>query len=154
MPKTTAIVFLVSFLNPSALFDKHAIDLTDMFLHFGKHPFVLLVKQVLYLLPVSISDIHRHLQLVRSLLQEVVNMLIDIINLATDGCDRIIQFPFSSLILLNGRLQFKSGIDQRICGFVNVLAHEVNPKSWTGLLTGGIEVGTSVHSFGSMYLSI
>lgn len=64
MPKITAIVFLVSLLNPSALFDKHAIDLTDMFLHFGKHPFVFLVKQVLYLLPVSISDIHRHLQLV------------------------------------------------------------------------------------------
>ena len=90
MPKITAIVFLVSLLNPSALFDKHAIDLTDMFLHFGKHPFVFLVKQVLYLLPVSISDIHRHLQLVWSLLQEVVNMLIDIVNLATDGSDRII----------------------------------------------------------------
>ena len=58
MPKTTAIVFLVSFLNPSALFDKHAIDLTDMFLHFGKHPFVFLVKQVLNLLPINISYIH------------------------------------------------------------------------------------------------
>ena len=57
MSKVTAIVFLVSFLNPSAFIDKHAIDLTDMFLHFCKHPFVFLVKQFLYLLPVSISDI-------------------------------------------------------------------------------------------------
>ena len=29
---------------------KHAIDLTDMFLHLCKHPFVFLVKQVLYFL--------------------------------------------------------------------------------------------------------
>ena len=57
MSKVTAIVFLVSFLNPSAFFDKHAIDLADMFLHFCKHSFVFLVKQFLYLLPVSISDI-------------------------------------------------------------------------------------------------
>mgnify|MGYP006390833291 CR=1 FL=1 len=57
MSKVTAIVFLVSLLNPSALFDKHTIDLTDMFLHLGKHPFVFLIKQVFYLLPVSTSDI-------------------------------------------------------------------------------------------------
>ena len=29
--EVTAIVFLVSLLNPPAFFDKHAIDLTDMF---------------------------------------------------------------------------------------------------------------------------
>ena len=57
MSQITAIIFLVSFLNPPAFFDKHTIDLTDMFLHLCKHPFVFLVKQVLHLLPVSISDI-------------------------------------------------------------------------------------------------
>ena len=57
MPKIAAIIFLVTLLNLPAFFDKHTIDLTDMFLHLGKHPSVFLVKQVLYLLPVSISDI-------------------------------------------------------------------------------------------------
>ena len=58
IPEVTTIIFLVVFLNPSALFDKHAIDLTNMFLHLCKHPFVFLVKQVLYLPPISISYIH------------------------------------------------------------------------------------------------
>ena len=33
MAKVTTIIFLVSFLNSPAFFDKHAIDFTDMFLH-------------------------------------------------------------------------------------------------------------------------
>ena len=40
----TAVIFLVSFLNPPAFFDKHIVDLPDMLLHLGKHPLVLLVK--------------------------------------------------------------------------------------------------------------
>ena len=58
MPEVTAIVLLVSLLNLPAFFGKHIIDLTDMFLHLGKHPFVFLVKQVLNLLPINISYIH------------------------------------------------------------------------------------------------
>ena len=57
MSQITAIIFLVSFLNSPAFFGKHTIDIMDMFLHLGKHPFVFLVKQVLYLLPVCISDV-------------------------------------------------------------------------------------------------
>ena len=48
-------------------------------------------------------------------------MPIDSVNLATDVCDGRVQFPFTTLILLDGRLQLKSGIDPSICGFVNVL---------------------------------
>lgn len=40
----TAIIFLVAFLNPPAFFDKHFIDLTDIFLHFVNHSFVFLVE--------------------------------------------------------------------------------------------------------------
>lgn len=58
MPKVAAIILLVSFLNLHAFFGKHAIDLTDMFLHLGKHSFVFLVKHIMHLLPVSISHIH------------------------------------------------------------------------------------------------
>ena len=48
-------------------------------------------------------------------------MPIDSVNLATDVCNGRVQFPFASLILLDGRLQLESGIDPSICGFVNVL---------------------------------
>ena len=61
MTEVTAIVFPVSLLNPPAFFDKHGIDLTDMFLHLVKHPFVFLVELLLHLLPVGISNIHRDL---------------------------------------------------------------------------------------------
>ena len=42
-------------------------------------------------------------------------MRIDGINFTTDVCDGRVQFPFASLILLNNRLQLKSGIDSSIC---------------------------------------
>ena len=49
-------VLLVPFLNPSAFFIKHLIDLTDMLLHLSDHPFMLFVEHVLNLLPVNIID--------------------------------------------------------------------------------------------------
>ena len=94
-------------LNPPMFFCKHTIDLTDMFLHLGKHPFVFLIKQVFYLLPVSSSDIDWDLKFGRGIFQNIVNMLIDSVNLATDVCDGRVQFPFASLILLDSRLQLK-----------------------------------------------
>lgn len=51
-----SIVLLVPFLNPSAFFIKHLIDLTDMLLHLSGHPFMLFVEHVLNLLPVNIID--------------------------------------------------------------------------------------------------
>ena len=57
MPQIAAVILLVSFLNPSAFFDKHSIDLSDILLHLAEHPLVFLVKQVLNLLPVGICDI-------------------------------------------------------------------------------------------------
>ena len=59
--EVTAIVLLVSFLYPSAFFDKHVIDLTDMHLHLCGHPLAFFGKQFLDFMPVSIIDIYRHL---------------------------------------------------------------------------------------------
>jgi hypothetical protein len=87
-----------------------------MFLHFCKHPFVFLVKQFLYLLPVSISDIDWDLKFGRGIFQNIVNMLIDSVNLATYVCNSRVQFSLCTLILLDGRLQLKSGIDPSIRG--------------------------------------
>ena len=42
--EVTAIVFLVSLLNPPAFFDKHVIDLTNILLHLAEHPLVFLVE--------------------------------------------------------------------------------------------------------------
>ena len=91
------IVLLVSLLNPSAFFGKHGIDLSDVFLHLTKHPLVFLVKQGLHLLPVGISDIDRNLQLVWSLLQNTVNVLIDCVNLVTDGVHGSTEHSFFTL---------------------------------------------------------
>ena len=102
MPKVAAVILLESFLNLPAFFGKHAIDLTQMCLHLGNHPFVFLVKQVLHLLPVGISHLHSDFQFCGSILQDAINMLVDGVNLATDFCDRGVQFPFGSLILLDG----------------------------------------------------
>ena len=96
-----------SLLNPPTFFSKHTIDLTDMFLHLGKHPFVFLIKQVFYLLPVSTSDIDWDLKFGCGIFQDFVKMLFDSVNLATDVCDGKAQFPFASLILLDSRLQLK-----------------------------------------------
>ena len=38
-----SVVLLVPFLNPSAFFIKHLIDLTDMLLHLSGHPFMFFV---------------------------------------------------------------------------------------------------------------
>ena len=54
--KVGSVVLLVPFLNPSAFFIKHLIDLTDMLLHLSGHPFMLFVEHVLNLLPVNIID--------------------------------------------------------------------------------------------------
>ncbi len=43
--------------NIFAFLNKHIIDLTDMLLHLAQHPLMLLVKQILHLLPVNISNI-------------------------------------------------------------------------------------------------
>lgn len=51
-----SVVLLVPFLNPSAFFIKHLIDLTDMLVHLSGHPFMLFVEHVLNLLPVNIID--------------------------------------------------------------------------------------------------
>ena len=51
-----SVVLLVPFLNSSAFFIKHLIDLTDMLLHLSGHPFMLFVEHVLNLLPVNIID--------------------------------------------------------------------------------------------------
>ena len=51
-----SVVLLIPFLNPSAFFIKHLIDLTDMLLHLSGHPFMLFVEHVLNLLPGNIID--------------------------------------------------------------------------------------------------
>ena len=51
-----SVVLLVPFLNPSALFIEHVIDLSDMLLHRSRHPLLLLGVHFLNLLPVCISD--------------------------------------------------------------------------------------------------
>lgn len=56
-----AIIFLVSFTNFLPFISKYGIDLTDMHLHLCGHPLAFFGKQFLYLLPVSIIDIYRHL---------------------------------------------------------------------------------------------
>ena len=60
-----AIIFLVSFTNFLPFISKHGIDLTDMHLHLCGHPLAFFGKQFLYLLPVSIIDIYRHLSCFR-----------------------------------------------------------------------------------------
>ena len=99
------IVFLVSLLNLPAFFDKHGIDLSDVLLHLTKHPLMFLVKQVLYLLPVGISDIDRNLQLVWSLLQNTLNVLIDSVNLVTDSIHGSTEHSFLTLSELDGAFQ-------------------------------------------------
>lgn len=48
-------------------------------------------------------------------------MGVDGVNFLTDGIHRTTQFRLGTLILLNGRLQFKCGIDEGVCSLVNVL---------------------------------
>ncbi len=44
MSQITAVILLVSFLNPSAFFGKHGINLSDVLLHLAEHPLVFLVE--------------------------------------------------------------------------------------------------------------
>ena len=48
-------------------------------------------------------------------------LLIDGIKLFADSGHNPTEFGFRTLILLNGRFQFKCGIDEDVCNFVNVL---------------------------------
>ena len=59
--KVTTIIFLVAFTDFLPFISKHGIDLTDMHLHLCGHSLAFFGKQFLYLLPVSIIDIYRHL---------------------------------------------------------------------------------------------
>ena len=94
MPKVAAVILFIAVTDFSAFFGKHAIDLTQMCLHLGNHPFVFLVKQVLHLLPVGISHLHSDFQFCGSILQDAINMLVDGVNLATDFCDRGVLASF------------------------------------------------------------
>lgn len=99
MAKVTTIIFLVSFLNSPAFFDKHAIDFTDMFLHLCKHPFVFLVKQVLYLLPVSIN----HLKTLKRTLKTSAEKLANY----TREVGRLYTLSLPSILALCNRLKLR-----------------------------------------------
>lgn len=58
MTKVAPIILFVSVPDFLAFLNEQGIDLTDMLLHLGKHPFVFPVELVLNFLPVSIRHIH------------------------------------------------------------------------------------------------
>ena len=80
-----------------------------MSLHFAKNPLMLIVKQILNGVHVFIRSMNRHIQFGWSIFQNIVNMGVDGVNFLTDGIHRTTQFRLGTLILLNGRLQFKCG---------------------------------------------
>lgn len=89
-----------------------------MSLHFAKNPLMLIVKQILNGVLVFIRSMNRHIQFGWSIFQNIVNMGVDGVNFLTDGIHRTTQFRLGTLILLNGRLQFKCGIDKGVCSLI------------------------------------
>ena len=68
----------------------------------GKHLFLLfhpLVMEFLHLLPVIIRHIYRHLQLGGRIFHNMVYVLIDGVNLATDGIHGSTEYSFFTLAL-------------------------------------------------------
>lgn len=91
--------------------EKIFIDLTDMLLHLSSHPFVFVVEHGLNLLPIGICNSDRNLQLGWGLLQNIVNMGVDGVNLTADSANGIVQDCPNRIILTDGRLQLKGGVN-------------------------------------------
>lgn len=115
------IIFLVPLLNPSAFISKHFVDFTDMLLHQRSHPLMLFVEHVLNPLPIGIRNLDRNLQLGWGFLQHIVDVLVDGINLSADSVNGIAKGSLSRIVLTDGRLQFKCGIDEGVGCLINVL---------------------------------
>lgn len=121
MTEIGTIIFLVPLLNPLAFIGKHFIDLTNMLLHLTCHPLVFFVEHFLNRLPVCISNLDRNLQLGWSLLLHIVDMVVDDVNLTADSVNSIAKCGLSRIVLTDGRLQFKCGIDEGVGCLINVL---------------------------------
>lgn len=121
MSEIRTIIFLVPLLNPSAFISKHFVDFTDMLLHQRSHPLMLFVEQVLNPLPIGIRNLDRNLQLGWGFLQHIVDVLVDGINLSADSVNGIAKGSLSRIVLTDGRLQFKCGIDEGVGCLINVL---------------------------------